>query len=260
MLTMLKSDNEIEEVNLLIKFGTKENLEKLKKGEIYTNNLKYFIDLEETYGKIGIGDRDESALLLNGVNFRFFEANTRKPVRPLKALLGIDMGDFEFKASETRVRVEGYTRKPVFCLLGISKSDLEYVDKHLILSFDDNKIKYLEKEFGNYTHALIIEAGEFIKRIIKVTKTRDIGLEFGYVKYYNPNINQFERIRDFNTSRRAFWKKDYFKRQQEFRIIFDNILIDSGQILINIGDISDISAMCEINDLLSKDFELELNY
>ncbi|WP_339078721.1 hypothetical protein WIS01_13120 [Clostridioides difficile] len=79
---MLKSDNEREDVCLLIKFGTKENLEKLKKGEIYTNNLKYFIDLEEKYGKVGIGDRDESTLLFNKVNFRFLKITQESQLDP----------------------------------------------------------------------------------------------------------------------------------------------------------------------------------
>ena len=59
MLIINRVNGEKEEIALIIKFQTEKNIKKLQSGDIYTNNLKYFIDLEQKSGQVGIGDKDE---------------------------------------------------------------------------------------------------------------------------------------------------------------------------------------------------------
>lgn len=260
MLIINRENGDIEEILLLIKFQTEANIKKLQSGDIYTNNLKYFIDLERESGQVGIGDKDEATLLISNItDLKFSDLETGEDIQIEKAILGELGRKVCLGKTDARIQVEDYTKTPVLCLLGINKQELNVVDGNLVLKFDDDKINKIKKEFKGYTHALIIEPASFAKRIIDTAKTKGINAEMDYIKYYNPNINQSERINDYGSIRRAFWKKEYFKSQKEFRIAFDNIFIEHGQILINIGDISDISIMLDVETLLNKKFELKVH-
>lgn len=260
MLIINRKNGEKEEISLVIKFQTEENIKKLQSGDIYTNNLKYFIDLERESGQVGIGDKDEAALLIsNIVDLKFSDTETGQDIPIEKAIFGELGNKVCLGKTDARIQVDDYTKTPVLCLLGINKQELSVVDGGLVLTFDDDKINKIKKEFEGYTHALIIEPASFTKRIIDTAKTKGIHAEMDYIKYYNPNINQAERMNDYGSIRRAFWKKEYFKSQNEFRIAFDNSPIEHGEVLMNIGDISDISIMLDIETLLNKKFELKVH-
>lgn len=258
MLKITKENGEIEEISLIIKFGKEEHIDSLRKGDIYTNNLKYFIDLEKSYGDVGIGDRDEATLLLSDVDLKITECETGKEVSLGYFMFGSAGDGIKFNNNTIRVQLDDHIKMPVLCLSGINKEELKEIGGNYVLQFSESEIDKLKEEFKDYTHALIIHAGPFIERIDKASIEKGINIYYGYVSYYDPSINQDERVRDYESIKRAFWKKEYFKSQKEFRIAFDNVSIDNGKVLINIGDLSDISEKIKISELLDKDYCLSV--
>lgn len=259
MLILDNEDGTFDEIALFIKFGTKKNIESMRSGNIYTNNLKYFIDLEDKYNQVGIGDKDEATLLLNDTKVQFKNSKTGEELSIGKIFFGQDIPEDVFGNIVVRNQIDEHTKVPVLCLVVVNKNDLINVGEDLILRFTDEVISRFKSEFKDYTHALVISAGDFAKRIKDTSKSININAQMDYIKYYDPNINQQERVNDYFTWRRALWKKDYFKDQNEFRIIFDNSLIEEGQVLMNIGDLSDISLIYEIDEILNKDFALKVS-
>ena len=263
MLRIKQDNGEIEEISLIIKFGKEEHIDSMRNGNIYTNNLKYFIDLEKDHGDIGIGDRDEATLLLNNVDLKITEVDTGKEVSLGHFMFGSSGEGVKFNNNTIRLQLDEHVKMPVLCLSGINKNELKQTDSKYILKFSEDEINHFKEEFKDYTHALIMHAGPFIERISEAADAIGTRIYCGYVSYYDPSVNQEERVDDYNSIRRAFWKKDLFKNQKEFRVAFDNKTIESGKVLINIGDISDISEKVTINELLDKNYSLtvyEMNY
>lgn len=258
MLVIESENGDKHEIALLIKFQTEENIKKMQQGYIYTNNLKHYIDLEEKEGKIGIGDRDEGTLLLNDVDCKFRDTATGEDIPIERIFFGEKGEQIKIKVKGIRIQLDDDIKTPVLCLVGINKNETKNIDGNLILDFDDKTISKLREEFGGYTHALVIEPENFTKRLIEECEKQNIHPNLDFVKYYDPKINQGERVNDFNTIKSVFWKNDSFKNQKEFRVAFGNKHIESGQVLMNLGDISDISIMVDINTLLSKEFSIKI--
>ncbi len=199
----------------LIKFQSKERIDSFQKGLIYANRLSYYRKLEQTTGDIEIGDSYEAMLHVN-------EAYVHVPT-----------------TGETVHIVDGlipttHSDDYIFCMFGI-------YPKLVNFSFsEEQKEKLLS--FGD-TALILKDSNEFIRRIKSAAEKSGYKCKFGAVQYYDPaydNGNQIISIMS-DMSNIAFWKRDFYKYQQEARFSFTGGDMSLDHLEIEIGDISDIS-------------------
>lgn len=153
---------------VFLKFGKKENLEKLQAGNIYMKEIKYYRDLEAISGNIGMGDRLDSCIVQRDV-----------PIW----INGIKMPNADWLV-ETNTMDE---KTPVFCCSCLKEQDFLYdpMKKEYIVDRKAFRIEKLKEDFGEFV--LVIAHPEvFIDRIKKYCETSDIELcykEATYVDY-----------------------------------------------------------------------------
>ncbi|MCC0660682.1 hypothetical protein KGF45_10355 [Clostridioides sp. ZZV14-6154] len=246
------------ESDILIKFSEEKHVDSLALGNIYTNNFNYFIELEKQSKIKGIGDKDEQALEIVGINIKNIERIDNIETDIDKQIFDKSIKEI-FKGAKGKLRFESseYDKKtPMFCTMRISKNEL--LEKKGLI-FSKEEIQSLKKDFEKYTHALIIDENNFKERMYKCCKNNNIDVIMDCVRYSNSKINELEKIKDFNTYKRAFWKDDSFEKQKEFRVVFMSERINEGKNLINIGDLSDVSLKIRKEDIFNERFKLELN-
>jgi len=90
-------------------------------------------------------------------------------------------------------------------------------------------------DFGNYI-LIISDVNVFIERVRKALSKKSIDYKMGLVQYYNDNENNDF----FKDELLGFYKRDYYRQQNEYRIIA-GINSKEDTEIIDIGDISDIS-------------------
>lgn len=229
--------------SMLIKFGSEENLKKLQQGELYMKNLQYYVDLEKTTDDEDVGDKYDGQMMLEKVKITMYDNET---------------DDFcgQFDASEISMNL-GYLDCPVFCMYILDYRNHTSEE----LNGDNLKVRYdfteeqREKLSRFGTHALVIKNGdEFVRRVKDGLLSNNIGYTRDFVKYYS--FNNLEQIREIqgDNSRIAFWKRQKYAYQQEYRFIAHTEVDD--YLSVDIGDISDITELIEIDVLLNTYFEV----
>lgn len=101
---------------------------------------------------------------------------------------------------------------------------------------------------------LIKNGNEFVERIKKGLLAENIGFTHDFVQYYS--FNNLEHIKQVTSdnSRIAFWKREKYAYQQEYRFIAHTAVDD--HLIVNIGDISDITQIVNTRDLLGTYLEI----
>lgn len=219
---------------MLIKFQSKERLEDLQNGHIYMKNLKYFIDLERVYKQEGQGDQNECRMF-KAFNLKLTEHLTGKTIE----LESVDISNAES------------IHKPVFCMTHKDICEkmikLEYPKFKTTISVSKQIIDDFSEE-GVELYALLINKGEFLRRIANELDNLKIPFRYGRVSYKDTSIFEFSSETKevyFNTE---FNKDERFSHQEEFRIILDiNV---ENYFDFNIGDIRDISMLMPARYLL----------
>ena len=199
----------------LIKFQSKERIDSFRKGLIYANRLSYYRKLEQTTGDIEVGDSYEAMLHLNEAYIH--GQDTGETVHIVDGLIPTTHSD-----------------DYIFCMFGIypklDNFSFSKEQKEKMVSFGDT--------------ALIIKDSEkFIRRVKSAAEKKGYKCKFEAVQYYDPtydNGNQIISIMS-DMSNIAFWKRDFYKYQQEARFLFTGGDMSLDHLEIEIGDISDIS-------------------
>ena len=228
---------------MLMKFGTEENLTKLQSGQLYMKNLKYYVDLEKAKDDEDVGDIYDGQVVLQDVKISMFTVDTHEFVAQFDApAVSMMLGDLEC---------------PVFCMFMFDYRN--YVDEHL----DGDKLtvryQFTEEQiakmptFGD--SVLIIKNGnEFINRVKKGLLDAGYGFTRDLVQYYGfNNLEHLKQVRKDN-SRIAFWKREKYSYQQEYRLIVHDFVDD--HLSIDIDDISDISDLIKAEELLNTYVEI----
>lgn len=228
---------------MLMKFGSEENLKKLQSGQLYMKNLKYYVDLEKTTDDEDIGDQYDGQMVLQDVKISMFTVDTHEFIAQLDA-----------PSASMNL---GYLECPVFCMYMFDYRN--HVDEHL--EGDNLTVRYqfteeqLEKmpNFGD--SVLIIKNGnEFVNRVKKGLLDAGYGFTRDHVQYYGfNNIEHLKQVQKDN-SRIAFWKRDKYKYQQEYRFLIHDFVDD--HLSVDIGDISDITDLLKTEDLLNTYIEI----
>lgn len=240
---------------LFLKFIEEEYLESFLSGNIYANNFEYFQKLEALSGERGIGDKNDGCLpIFNLQNITFQNNETGQIAYELPELPVI------------RISTELDSKTAVFCLYEMKAEDFVVINEdeneiRLLLRFTEEQRNSLRNEFKTKSHVVIIEPTLFINRLIQVCQMHNLIIDYKRVQYYQHGVNDEKRLSDFNnnTSDKCFWKEDYFKKQNEFRVVFRNKQIDHGQIILNIGNLLDFGLYMTIDELLNKEYILVYN-
>lgn len=212
----------------IVKFQNKEIIEKIQSGKMYLKNLEWFREKERQTGDMTIGDLLEGMLHISEGYMQIYDSDG-------KVIECVPLTDSAITTS--------FSNAFVFCATNIFPDESGHV-------FADNQ-KPVFKEFGDT--ALVIEnKGEFIKRIYKAAKELGYEVFYGVVNYYNKdedNANMHISLLH-GMHNIAFWKRDTYKVQQEFRIVLWKKDANKDYIEFDIGDISDISKVINIEEAL----------
>lgn len=210
------NNTKIQTVGLpLIKFQSKERIEGFQKGLVYANRLSYYRELEQTTGDNEIGDAYEAMLHINEAYIQI--PDTGETVKAIDKLIST-----------------AHSNDYIFCMFGV------YPKVDGFAFSKEQKQKLLS--FGN-TALIIKDSAEFIKRVKEAAQEQGYKCKFEAVQYCDSsydNVNQLISItRDLADI--AFWKRAFYKYQQEVRFSFFDGDMSRDHLEIEIGDISDIS-------------------
>lgn len=212
----------------IVKFQNKEIIEKIQSGKMYLKNLEWFREKERQTGDMTIGDLLEGMLHISEGYMQIYDSDG-------KVIECVPLTDSAITTS--------FSNAFVFCATNIFPDESGHV-------FADNQ-KPVFKEFGDT--ALVIEnKGEFIKRIYKAAKELGYEVFYGVVNYYNKDEDNANMLLSLlhGMHNIAFWKRDTYKVQQEFRIVLWKKDANKDYIEFDIGDISDISKVISIEEAL----------
>ncbi len=212
----------------IVKFQNKEIIEKIQSGKMYLKNLEWFREKEKQTGDMTIGDLLEGMLHISEGYMQIFDSDGQ-------VIECVPLTDSAITTS--------FSNAFVFCATNIFPDESGHV-------FADNQ-KPVFKEFGDT--ALVIEnKGEFIKRIYKATKELGYEVFYGVVNYYNKDEDNANMLLSLlhGMHNIAFWKRDTYKVQQEFRIVLWKKDANKDYIEFDIGDISKISKVISIEEAL----------
>ena len=106
--------------------------------------------------------------------------------------------------------------------------------------------------FG-YTALLITDRDEFFRRIFIATEKAKLKGFHGFVKYCNERVDSVNLLASLINGMEniAFWKRDKYRYQQEYRFLIQMEDTTQDHFEINIGNISDISKVMKTSVLLN---------
>lgn len=224
----------IQEFPVIIKILKEEYVEDLLNGNLYMNNLKYFVDLEKESGRRGVGDIREASLLNIKKHELFIQVD------------GEERRQVEIGPAPGIIYDEKALYHPVFCAIGRNinlenNGNNQYVG-NLVLQ-EENISDFINNADGTYKAVVIFNCIDFLRKVENV----GIPGKHGFIKYRDmrlPNLVDGKWFLDD-----TFTKDNRFKEQSEFRI---ELFIHSEEpYALNIGDIRGIAFVVECETLLS---------
>jgi len=235
----------------LLKFVTPEYENDFIQGKLYMNPLQYFMNKEKVSGVRGVGDALEASAVFVDVDLTFKNPVTDEVLMTGKA------GRIDFHSNE---RVQS----PVLCMYSVDKDVLKVESEdethiNTIPFIDQADLEKLVSDFGD--NMLIIDAAKFAERVMRKCTEDNINFRMEKVKYYDFSRNFTDRINAYgnlDSSDICFIKDDFFKAQNEFRVLLGSIYTDSHHVL-DVGDLSDITTKFKISDFFSGQFALVFN-
>ncbi|WP_240077961.1 hypothetical protein [Enterococcus gallinarum] len=220
-----------EKFFLLMKFGSRKNLEMLQQGKVYMKNLQYYIDLETATEDEDVGDKFDGLLPLQDVKVSVYTVDSNEFVTQINAPIAtMDLG---------------YKKSPVFCMFILdyrNTTSTSLTDDELKIRFDfSDEQKNRLKNFGDSV-LLITNVEKFFARMKNGLNDAGISYTRDRVKYYDRNA--LEHIKDIqdNNARIGFWKRKKYEYQQEYRFLAFDTMIDD-HVIIDIENLSDISRL-----------------
>lgn len=224
--------------SMLMKFGSEENLKKLQSGQMYMKNLQYYVDLEKSTYDEDVGDQYDGQMVIQDVKISMYTADTHEFVANLDA--------------PTVSMNLGYLKCPVFCMFMLDYRN--HTDEKINGDVVTVRYEFTEEQvsrmpnFGEYV--LVIKNGnEFVERIKAGLLKAGYGFTRDFVQYYGfNNIEHLRQVQSDN-SRIAFWKRQKYDYQQEYRFLIHDFVDDF--LSVDIGDISDITELVRTDQLLN---------
>ncbi len=223
--------------SMLMKFGSEENLKRLQKGQFYMKNLQYYVDLEKTTDDKDVGDKYDGQMVLQNVKITMFDSETGAFVAQMDSpIASMDLG---------------YLQYPVFCMFMLDYRN--HVAEELTGDVAKVRYQFTEEQLSRLpnfgSHVLLIKNGnEFVERVKNGLLNAGYGYTRDFVQYYDGNIPQHMQEVAKDYMRIAFWKRQKYAYQQEYRILAHAQVED--HLCVDIGDLSDITLLMPTSDLL----------
>lgn len=207
---------------VLIKFKSKKIIDSFQSGTVYMNKLNYFIEKEELEDNHEIGDDMEN---------KFFSMAYEFP----------DGTPCNFIST-----TEGNRDNFVFCLFCVPANSCHF-------QFSSEQKEKLP-DFGD-TALVIQDFHEFISRATDGAKKKGYELHNKEVVYYKENCEMPIEVAKLLTEglyNFSFLKRSRYSYQQEYRLAVNMEKIKKDHIVLDIGDISDISYQISTKQLLEE--------
>lgn len=217
----IKSKNPV-----FIKFQSKDIIDSLQSGTIYMNELNYFRKLEESKDSHEIGDYMEN---------KFFSMAYELPDgKPCNFILTEDDDNSNF----------------VFCMFYVPE-----ISNYFKFS-NEQKEKILD--FGD-TALVIWDSQEFITRVKNEAKNREYEFHNREAVYYEENCELPIEMGELLTEglhNFSFFKRRRYSYQQEYRLAINTKKEEGDHIVLNIGNISDISCQISTKQILEEGIDI----
>lgn len=225
---------EVQEFPVIIKILKEEYVESLLDGNLYMNNLKFFVDWEKETGIQGVGDIREASLLNIKKHELFIQIN------------GGERKRMEIGPAPGIIYDEDALYHPVFCAIGkiveLKRSGNDQFVGTLQLE-KENISDFIGGADSAYKAVVIFNCIDFLDKI----KKTGISGKHGFIKYRDlrlPNIVDGKWLLDD-----TFTKDNRFKRQSEFRI---ELFTHSNEpYVLEIGDIRNLAFVVNCETLLT---------
>ncbi|MEQ7054026.1 hypothetical protein ABN764_25670 [Paenibacillaceae sp. P-4] len=210
------------EILLLTKFTQEKYVKSIVNGQLFMNNIKYFVDLENQTKVKGQGDRYEAANILSNVTFKMY-------------LQGTDTLIGEGTAGQIIERNHVFDNIPIFCFTAFDSSDFKIIDEtensyKVVFDIASHEVDKMIADFG--TKAILINPVSFINKVDEAFRKKGIEYQADKVKYEDLSVNRVEKIESYRvpTTTPLFTKDIYFKYQREFRIVLLNHRVEKSYI------------------------------
>lgn len=222
-----RSEFFVESTGILIKFIKKSRIEGFLDGNLYMNNSQYYIDLENSTGQSGQGDKLEGKIPIY--------SNTIKT-----------------SESETKITIHkeyGCNKFPIFCMMLLEPYQNDGVNGNFAFS---SQQQYDEMKSFSDDCVVIKNPDEFIRRFTTACKKEKIIGCHEQVFYDKDALQKSKvlKIIEDNNLQSCFYKNEKFSLQQEYRFLvckeFDKAFI------LNIGCIRDIAEICKTENFWRK--------
>lgn len=215
-------------------FDKKEYALDFMQGKMFANRLSYFRRLDEKQ-EANRGDKHEAVVSW---------------VQPEDANLTINGIHITQLAGPISIQMNRHDHLNIYCMYAghsgefesLTEENLRDFKKHLEISEDCVKL-------GKYA-VVVTQYMTFIDRVSNAVRSNNYGLRAGLVDYYDPNTF----TGSFNEVDAVFKKRNEFSHQKEFRFAFDTGVSGDNSLILDIGDITDITTLCnveELNELLT---------
>jgi len=202
-------------------------------GKLYANRLSYFRKLDETSSS-NRGDKHEAIVGWHQSN------------QVLVTLNDIPLTDIVGPMS---VQMNWHGNLNLFCIYAAHTGSYEAVSSDNLQDFKQQmKIPDDCLKLGQYA-VLVTSVSQFIDRVKAAVVKMNYELKAGLVTYYDPE--SFSGA--ISEEESAFRKRDEYQHQREYRFCIDTGTVGDDPIVLDIGDIGDITLRCstaEVNGLL----------
>ncbi|NRB26008.1 hypothetical protein [Shewanella sp.] len=196
-------------------------------GKIYMNRISYFRGIEGDQ-EDNRADSKEALCALWQTNDVVVEVNGRK------------ITDFAAPIESVQHHSK-YLH--LFCLFAGAISESNFLNPHANISDIQNDLSVPEKCAVLGEHYVVIHnAQKFIDRMVETVKKKGYGnnAQAGMVEYYD-----FETFTGEFGNRSAFFKRDQFLHQKEYRFVIDTETEGTEPLVLDIGDIRDIASVSD---------------
>lgn len=224
-------------IHEVIKFGKYEHMKELQEGKIFARPLGYFQGME--YKEL---DRAMRYDQFEGTAELHQSKNLMDEGRSVLLVDNEDniIGDLTSSIIGPMKLSSGYLKSvPVFCTFSIHSKLLKDYEDGTITRLIDPRVE----EFGDYV-LIINDYATFIDRVDKILQM--------YVKHNLRAVSgivEYVDVKKFHGEYGVFKKPLEYSYQNEFRIVFEGLSIPSDKsIIVEIGDISDISTLITYNE------------
>lgn len=210
-------------------FDDEKYAREFRSGQLFSSRLSYFRNLEEAQDS-NRGDMHEGVVSW---------------LQPDQIKLEINGRIISQLTKPVSVKMNWHDHLNVFCIYAAHNGGFDRLSQENLTAFK----KQLEipedcLKLGKYA-VVVTSFKQFIERVKAATEKNNYGLNSGLVDYYNPDT--FSGT--FNDEEAVFKKRNEYSHQKEYRFAFDTGVTGKEPLLLDIGDISDITMQCDVADI-----------